>query len=604
MTAAEFKTILHKLPNQPGIYKYFDERDMLLYVGKAKDLRKRVSSYFTESKNDSARIRLLVKKIKKIDVAIVETETDALLLENSLIKKHQPRYNVALKDDKTYPYVCIKNEHFPRMFMTRKMIPDGSVYLGPFVSISRTQPVLDFIREVFPLRTCNLYLSKKNIEAGKFKSCLEYHIGKCAAPCIGKQTEEDYAKNIQRIRTILRGNLQPVIADWKFAMNEHSSKMEFEAAETYKKKLQAIENYQSKSTIVNPEITDVDVFSFESFEQKAFVNYLKVMNGSIIQTKTVELTHQLDETQEELLIFTINALREELKSDSQEIIVPFEVEYPDATIKVTVPKIGDKKKLLDLSRMNALYFRQQRLKVYVNQKQRSSKQKVLDQLKEDFHLTELPDHIECFDNSNMQGSFPVASMVVFRNGKPAKNDYRHFNIKTVEGPNDFASMEEIVFRRYKRLLDEKKALPKLVMIDGGKGQLSSAMKSIRALDLEGKIAIAGIAKKLEEIYFPNDPVPMHINKKSMSLKLIQQIRNEAHRFAIEFHRDKRSKGTFKTALTEIDGIGKSTAEKLLTHFKSVKKIQRAPFTELAELIGDSKAQVVFDYLTAAGKVEQ
>ncbi len=603
MTSAEFKTILHKMPSQPGIYKYFDEADKLLYVGKAKDLKKRVASYFTESRNTSARIRLLVKKIKKIEVALVETETDALLLENSLIKKHQPRYNVALKDDKTYPYVCIKNEHFPRMFMTRRMIPDGSVYLGPFVSVSRTQPVLDFIREVFPLRTCNLYLSKKNIEAKKFKSCLEFDIGKCAAPCVGKQTEEDYGKNIQRIRTILRGNLQPVIADWKTSMNDHSSKMEFEAADTYKKKLQAIENYQSKSTIVNPEITDVDVFSFESYEQKAFVNYLKVMNGSIIQTKNVELTHQLDETQEELLIFTVNALREELKSDSKEIIVPFEIEYPDLAINVTVPKIGDKKKLLDLSRMNALYFRQQRQKVYVNQKQRSSKQKVLEQLKEDFHLTELPDHIECFDNSNMQGSFPVASMVVFRNGKPAKNDYRHFNIKTVEGPNDFASMEEIVFRRYKRLLNEKKPLPKLVMIDGGKGQLSSAMKSLQALNLEGQIAVAGIAKKLEEIYFPNDPVPMHINKKSMSLKLIQQIRNEAHRFAIEFHRNKRSKGTFKTALTEIDGIGKSTAEKLLTHFKSVNKIQQTPFTELAELIGDSKAQLVFDYLTATTKLQ-
>lgn len=587
------KLTIRTIPQKPGIYKYFDKEDKILYVGKAKNLRKRVASYFNKKKHDSGKTHILVKKIVRIEFVVVETEQDALLLENVLIKTLQPKYNVQLKDDKSYPYICIKKERFPRIFLTRNVIKDGSEYLGPYTSITRVRTILELIRHLFQLRNCTFNLSEKNIEADKFKVCLEYHIGNCKGPCQNLQSEADYMDTISQVRSILKGNIASVIRFLKQQMNTFAENYEFEKAQAIKVKLDLLQDYQSKSTVVNPKINNVDVFNLDETEKRAYVSYLKVVNGSIIQAKILELTKKLDETPEELLVLSINEFRQQFKSNSEEFITPFKIKFPDKNIKITVPQIGDKKKLLELAQKNAFYYRKQQLAKAEQRKTSTERQfEVLNQLKKDLHLTELPQHIECFDNSNLQGSYPVASMVIFRDGKPAKKEYRHFNIKTVVGPDDFASMTEVVGRRYRRLLDENRTLPQLIVIDGGKGQLSAAVTALKELDIEGKIAIIGIAKKLEEIYVPNDPYPLHIDKRSQSLKLIQQLRNEAHRFAITFHRQKRAKGTFQSELEQISGIGEKTAAKLFNHFKSFKKIKAANEAELTAVVSLKQAKAV------------
>ncbi|HAP00908.1 MAG TPA: excinuclease ABC subunit C [Bacteroidetes bacterium] len=578
-----------KLPSLPGVYKFKDKEGKLIYVGKAKNLKKRVSSYFNRDLGTN-KTTVMVRTASSLEFMIVNSEHDALLLENNLIKEFQPRYNVNLKDGKTYPFICIKKERFPRIFFTRKLIKDGSEYFGPYTSVNRASVLLDTIKQLFPLRTCNLFLAQKNIEQKKFKVCLEYHIGNCKGPCENLQSEEDYNSTIQQIRNLLKGHLKPVSDYLNAEMKKLSENYEFEKANLFKQKLEMLENYQHTSTVVNPSLSNIDVFAFVEDEKTAFVNYMKVVNGSIIQSKTIELHKKIEEEKTEMLQFAVNELRQQFSSASEEIIVPFFIPAPDEKIKITVPVRGDKKKLLELAEKNVAFYKLN-LSLHSGNKQ-TPQERIMKQLQEDFRLKELPTHIECFDNSNFQGSFPVASMVVFKNAKPSKKDYRHFNIKTVEGPNDFASMEEIVYRRYKRLTEENQSLPQLVIIDGGKGQLGAAMNSIDKLGLRGKMAIAGIAKRLEEIYFPDDSLPLYINKKSEGLKVIQQIRNEAHRFAITFHREKRSKGTIKTGLEEINGVGKSTADKLLKHFRSVEKIKSASIEELISVIGKSRAEKV------------
>ena len=569
------QTILPTIPHKPGIYKYYDKDDTILYVGKAKDLRKRVASYFV--KNQAyGKTRVLVRKIRHIAFTVVETEQDALLLENALIKKLQPKYNIQLKDDKSYPYICIKKERFPRIFFTRKVIKDGSEYLGPYSSVKNARTLLELLKSIFTLRNCNFNLSEKNIERGKFKVCLEYHLGNCKGPCEGLQSEEDYNNEIAQIRKILKGNISEVIWYLKEVMQEAAEKYEFEKAQLVKDKLEILQQYQSKSTVVNPAINNVDVFNMEEDEKRAYISFFKVVNGSIIQTKLLELTKKLDEYPEELLLFGINEIRQQVQSNSEEILIPFLIDYPDENVKLTVPVIGDKKKLLDLALKNAFYYRRQReIRAAERKKPKERTQEILEQLQKDLRLTELPRHIECFDNSNFQGTDPVASMVCFLDAKPAPKQYRHFHIKTVTGANDFASMEEVVFRRYKRLTEEERELPQLIVIDGGKGQLQAAVNSLEQLEIKEKVAVIGIAKKLEEIYVPNDPYPLHIDKRSKSLKVIQHIRNEAHRFAITFHRNVRSKKTFRSELEDIPGIGPKTADKLLRHFKSIVKIKEA-----------------------------
>ncbi|MBK7345226.1 MAG: excinuclease ABC subunit C [Saprospiraceae bacterium] len=572
MTTADYQAMLPTLPDEPGIYKYLGEDGIILYVGKAKNLKKRIASYFGEKKQQYYKTRVMVRTAHRLEYTITDSEHDALLLENSLIKKHQPRYNVNLKDDKSYTYICIKKERFPRVFFTRRVIRDGSTYFGPYTSKHRTAIVLDLIKKLFTLRTCTFNLSGENIEAGKFKVCLEYHIKNCQGPCEGLQDEDDYLDQVAQIKNMLSGNFAEVKRHLQKELDDHVNRLEFEMAHQVKIKLEAFEDYQSKSVVVSPSIRDVDVFSIASNEKSAYVNYLKVINGAIINTYTQEMTKNLDEDPEDLLVYTIEYLREKFNSITTEVIVPFPITYLEENVKIIVPQRGDKKKLLEMSLKNVDYFLlQKRQQAASHTKKITSTERVLTALRDALHMQEMPLHLECFDNSNIQGSHPVSSCVVFKNAKPAKADYRHYHVKTVEGPNDFASMQEVVYRRYKRLLEEEAPLPQLIIIDGGKGQLSAAVESLKKLDLYGKMTIVGIAKRLEEIYFPEDPLPLYINKKSEGLKVIQQARNEAHRFAITFHRNLRSKSFLKSELTEIPGVGDKTAQKLLKHFGSVKK---------------------------------
>ncbi|MET1258729.1 excinuclease ABC subunit UvrC [Flagellimonas sp. DF-77] len=592
MSEVPIEVQLSSLPDSPGVYQFYNKDDTILYVGKAKNLKKRVASYFTK-KHEYGKTRVLVSKISYIRHIVVATESDALLLENNLIKKYQPRYNVLLRDDKSYPWICIKNERFPRIFPTRKLIKDGSEYFGPYTSMKTVKTLLDLIKSVYPIRTCNYDLAQTKIDAHKFKVCLEYHLGNCKGPCEGYQSAEEYHQQIQDIRQIIKGNFKSSLTYFKHQMKQHAADLEFEKAQRVKEKLDILENYQVKSTVVNPKIDNVDVFSVFSDESYGYVNYLQVSHGAIIRSHTLEIKKKLNESDEALLSLAIVELRQRFDASSKEVYLPFPVEVPD-TLKVTVPKLGEKKKLIDLSLRNAKFFRQERFKqIKITDPDRHSK-RILSQMKSDLRLTKEPSHIECFDNSNIQGSNPVAACVVFKNAKPAKKEYRHFNIKTVEGPDDFASMEEVVFRRYKRLLNEAEPLPQLIVIDGGKGQLSSALKSLDILGLRGKIAIIGIAKRLEEIYFPDDPIPLYLDKKSETLKIIQQLRNEAHRFGITFHRNKRSKAAIGSELGTIDGIGEKTTETLLKTFKSVKKIKEASIESLAQAIGMAKAKKVFE----------
>ena len=596
MTTEDYKKIAHSIPTDPGVYRFRDDKSTIIYVGKAKNLKKRLASYFGNKKHQANKTRTMVRNADHFEFTIVDTETDALLLENTLIKKHQPRYNVMLKDAKSYSYIVIKKERFPRVFITRKVWKDGSTYFGPYSSKARLKIILDLIKQLFPLRTCNYNLSEDNIAKGKFKVCLEYHIKNCLGPCEGKESEENYNEKIKQIKNMLRGNFGAVKTHFKNKMKLHAENLEFEKAQTLKEKLSAFENYQGKSTVVGTNISDVDVFSIGTDEKNGYVNYIKVINGAIINTYTIEMTKNLNEAESELLGFTIPFLREKFNSIAPEIIVPMEVNLAEDEILQTIPQRGDKKNLLDLSEKNVKYFLLQKKKEALSKiKKQTSSERILNTLKEDLKMERLPIHIECFDNSNLQGTNPTASCVVFKNAKPSKKDYRHFNIKTVVGPDDFASMEEVVHRRYRRLLDEGEPLPQLVIIDGGKGQLSSAMKSVKVLGLEDKMVIVGIAKRLEEIFFPQDPIPIYIDKKSESLKLIQQLRNEAHRFAITFHRTKRSQNFTSTELTNIPGIGQKTADKLLIAFGSVKKIKELSHAEIAVEVGNGNAKKVIDY---------
>ena len=589
------ESLLSTLPDKPGIYQYYDKDGALLYIGKAKSLKKRVSSYFSKEKFDSGKTAVMVRKIADIKTIVVDTEMDALLLENNLIKKYQPRYNVNLRDDKTYPWICIKNERFPRIFYTRKFIRDGSDYFGPYTSVKMIDTLLDLIKHLYKIRNCTLNLSAENIEKKKFKVCLEYHIGNCKGPCEGLQSFDDYDQNIKDIRQILKGNISGVINHLKEQMQLHSLEMKFEDAQQVKEKIDQLEKFKSKSVVVNPAIHNVDVFSIKTEDDFAYVNFLKVMNGSIVQGHTIEMKKKLDETPEELLEIAIVEARTRFHSNATEIIVPFEMQMQDENLIFIVPKIGDKKHLLLLSEKNVLNFIREKQLQFEKQNPENKTLRLMELMKKELRLKELPRHIECFDNSNFQGAYPVAAMSVFKNGKPSKKDYRHFNIKTVEGPDDFASMEEVIFRRYKRLLDEAQPLPQLIIIDGGKGQLSSALNSLKKLQLDGKVAVIGIAKKLEEIYYPGDSIPLYIDKKSETLRIIQQMRDEVHRFGITHHRNRRSKGVVKTELSDIKGIGEKTAEELLKHFKSVKQIKEATPEELEALVGKSKAKIVYSY---------
>ena len=581
------------LPDEPGVYHFYDQNKRILYVGKAKNLKKRVSSYFTKN-HTSGKTRVMVSKIKEIRHVVVANESDALLLENSMIKQHQPRYNVLLKDDKTYPWICVKNERFPRVFSTRKKIEDGSLYFGPYTSMKTVRALLDLIRNVYTLRTCNYELSEAQIASGKVKLCLEYHIGNCAGPCRGFQLEVEYAEQIDAIVAILKGNLKPSLRMLNERMTRYAAAMEFEKAQQIKERIDALNKHQSKSQVVNPKITDLEVYSILSDPTHAYVNFMQINDGAIVYSHTLEMKKQLDETEEELLSVAIVEIRRRFNSVSKTILLPFPVPVAE-TIKVEVPKLGDKKSLVDLSLRNAKFFRQDRFKqMKVVDPDRHTK-RILSQMKEDLHLSEEPVHIECFDNSNLQGTNPASACVVFKNAKPSKADYRKFTIKSVEGPNDFASMEEVVFRRYRRLLQEREPLPQLIIIDGGKGQLSSALKSLETLGLRGKIAIIGIAKRLEEIYFPGDSLPLYLDKKSETLKIIQQLRNEAHRFSLKHHREKRSATAIQSELEEIPGIGPTTAAKLLKEFKSVKQIKQRNIDELEKVVSKSVASKIHTY---------
>lgn len=585
----DYRSFLKTLPPKPGVYQFWNEGGELIYIGKAKNLKNRVSSYFnTDAQRLNAKTRVLVSKIRKVTFTLVDTEIDAWLLENSLIKKHQPRYNVLLKDDKTYPWIVIKNERFPRVFSTRKVIKDGSTYFGPYASVHMMYTILGLIKDIYALRTCNLALSKENIEAEKFKVCLEYQIGNCKGPCQAFQSETAYNQSISDIKDILNGKIGAVIKKIKQEMELASAELNFELAQQLKEKLSNLEGYQSKSTVVSSSITNIDVFSIASEAQYAFVNYLKVMNGSIIQTQTIEIRKKLDESNEELLSIAISEFRNRFNSQSKEIIVPFELRLDDPRISFTVPKLGEKKKLLELSQKNVLFFKRERLDQYEKLNPEVKTERILTQMMKDLRLNQLPRHIECFDNSNFQGKYPVSAIVVFKDARPSKKDYRHFNVKTVEGPNDFATMEEAVFRRYRRMLDEGESLPQLVIIDGGKGQLSAALSSLKKLGIDKQLTVIGIAKKLEELYYPGDPYPLYLDKRSESLKIIQQLRDEAHRFGITFHRKKRDQGTLKTELSLISGIGEASVQKLLQRFKSVKKIKEASTEELSEVLNSKQ----------------
>lgn len=594
-TSEYIKGIVLNLPEGPGVYQYLDSHGTIIYVGKAKNLKRRVYSYFSKE-HEPGKTRVLVSKIADIRYIVVNTEEDALLLENNLIKKYRPRYNVLLKDDKTYPSICVSNEYFPRVFKTRRIIRDGSTYYGPYSHVPSMNALLDLIKHLYPIRSCHLNLTPENIRAGKFKVCLEYHIKNCAGPCVGLFTHEEYLKNIAEVKEILKGNTQEISKALYQKMQELAMELRFEEAQAVKEKFELIENFRAKSEVVSNVLHNIDVFSIADDEKSAFINYLHITNGSINQAFTFEYKKKLDETPEELLSLGIVEMRERYKSHSKEIIVPFELEMELNDVIFTVPQRGDKKKLLDLSLMNVKQYKVDRLKQAekLNPEQRSMR--ILKRMQSDFHLKELPMHIECFDNSNIQGAYPVSSCVVFKKAKPSKKDYRHFNIKTVEGPNDFASMEEVVFRRYKRLLDEEQPLPQLVIVDGGKGQLSSAQKIFNELNLFGRVTLIGIAKRLEEIYFPDDPYPVYLDKNSETLKVIQHLRDEAHRFGITFHRNKRSKGQTKSVLDEIKGIGEKSKTALLKEFKSVKRIREASLEELTTIVGDAKAKIILENL--------
>lgn len=592
---AEFiRSLVSVLPDQPGIYQYFDQSGKIIYVGKAKNLKKRVTSYFVK-KHQNRKTELLVRNIADIKHMVVETEQDALLLENNLIKKYQPRYNIRLKDDKTYPWIVIKNERFPRVFQTRNVIRDGSSYFGPYTSILTVRMLLDLFRKLFKLRNCKLNLSEENIRLRKFKVCLEYHIGNCLAPCIGNQEHVQYMKSIDQIKEILKGNVSGVIKYLKDLMREFSADMKFEEAAIIKEKLDLLEKFQSRSTVVSNTISDVDVFSIDMDESFAYINYLKIIRGAVMQTYTMEIKKVLDESPVELLEIAIIEIRQKIFSNAKEILVPVKLDIELEGIKIQVPKQGEKKKLLELSERNAKYYRLEKQKHQTVSKAEKNTSRILETMQKDLQLKVLPVHIECFDNSNLQGTNPVSSCVVFRDARPSKRDYRHFNVKTVEGPNDFASMEEVVYRRYKRLLEEEKSLPQLIVIDGGKGQLGAALNALEKLQLRGKISIIGIAKKLEEIYFPGDSVPLYLDKNSETLKIIQQLRDEAHRFGITFHRNKRSGEFIKSELENIPGIGEKTIKAILTRFKSVENLKKQAYPEVANEIGDSKARIVFDF---------
>jgi excinuclease ABC subunit C len=590
---ADFKSILSLLPDKPGIYQFFDSSGTILYVGKAKNLKKRVTSYF--SKNQSGKTNVLLKKTLDVRHIVVEHESDALLLENNLIKKHQPRYNILLKDDKTFPWICIKKEPFPRVFSTRNPVRDGSLFFGPYTSGLMVKTLIGLVRQLYNLRTCPLSLTESNINAGKFKVCLEFHLGNCKAPCIGNQSEADYGENIQQIKDILKGNISTVSDHLKSLMDKYSRELRFEEAQLVKEKIEILSRFRSKSAVVSNTIKNVDVFAFTRESDNAYVNYLKVVQGAVIQALTIELKIRIDEEEESIFGFAITEIRQRLLSDSPEIILPFKPDILIDKVKYTVPKAGEKLKLLELAERNAIYYKLEQKKKRLEHSPQVRTGKNLEKLKNDLHMADLPLHIECFDNSNIMGTNPVAACVVFRNARPSKNEYRHFNIKTVTGPDDFSSMEEIVFRRYRRMTDENQSLPQLVIIDGGKGQLSSAMKSLDKLGLREKMTVIGIAKKLEEIYFPGDSVPIYLDKNTVSLKIIQQLRNEAHRFGINFHRDKRSADMTRSDLDQIKGIGPKTKELLLKKFGSVNKIRDASMEELEKVIGASKSAVLSGY---------
>jgi len=601
MTNSEFQNIAQTIPRNPGIYKYYNKENELLYVGKAKDLRKRVSSYFFKNLT-SYKTHELVSRIHHIEFTIVNSEQDAFFLENSLIKNFQPRFNINLKDDKSYPYIVIKNEPFPRIFLTRKHIEDGSEYLGPYTSVHRVRELLGFIRQTIPIRTCALNLTQKNIERKKFKVCLEYHLGNCKGPCEGLQNEQDYKEGIEQIKNLLKGNLNPVINHFKNEMKGLAEKMEFEKAELIRKKIDFLKNYQSRSVVANPRLSEMDIFSIVKYEDKAYINYLMVQNGTIVQTKTILTENFLDETEEEILTFAVAQLRSTFNSKAKEIIVPFAITYPENEVVITVPKGGDKKKLLDLSEKNAQYFideikNKQRLKL---NKQNTDKLGLLKQVQQDLRLPQIPFHIECFDNSNFQGSYPVSAMVCFKNGMPSKKDYRHFNVKTVQGINDFATMKEAVYRRYKRVIKESLPWPDLIIIDGGKGQLSAAAEALHDLNATGKTTLAGLAKNVEEIFFTGDYESLKLPYDNDSLKFIRSIRDEVHRFGITHHRKRRAKGVFKNELEEVKGIGKETANKLLKEFKSVKNIREKDISEISKIIGKAKAATLLNELKKMG----
>jgi excinuclease ABC subunit C len=586
------KNILKTLPHQPGVYQYFDQAGTIIYVGKAKNLKSRVSSYFNKNKHESGKTHMLVRKIVDIKTIVVDSEHDALFLENSLIKKHQPKYNVLLKDDKTYPWICIKNERFPRVFSTRKLVRDGSQYFGPYSSVRMMNTLLDLVRQLYPLRTCTYNLSQENVAAEKFKVCLEYHIGNCLGPCAGHQNQEDYDPSIKAIKEILKGNVHHVIKHLKGMMQGYAAALKFEDAQLAKERVDLLEHFQASSTVVSPSIHNVDVVTIVSDKDAGYVNYLKVINGAIIQGHTIELKKRLDEDDATLLELGIAELLQRFKSTAKEVLVPFLPESEWEEVKFHVPQRGDKRKLLELSERNARHVMHEKHKQekFIDPERHTNR--ILETIQKDLRLSELPVHIECFDNSNIQGTNPVSACVVFRDAKPSKKDYRHFNIKTVVGPDDFASMEEAVFRRYRRLLEEEQSLPQLIVIDGGKGQLSSSVTALERLGLRGKIAIVGIAKRLEEIYFPGDSIPIYIDKRSESLKVIQHLRNEAHRFGITHHRNRRSKGALQSQLTEIPGVGEKTMEKLITHFRSVKRLKEASEQQLLEVVNKKQTMAI------------
>lgn len=591
----KLKNIISILPNSPGVYKYYSSEGELIYIGKAKSLKKRVSSYFNKNQYDDKKTKVLVSRIADIQYTVVDTEFDALLLENNLIKEFKPRFNIDWKDDKSYPFIRLTKERFPKIFPTRNPVKDGSEYFGPYGSVRMMHTILELVRNLYPLRNCNLILSDANIKAGKFKVCLEYQIGNCKGPCEGLQSEESYNTSIEQVRKILKGNVSEVIQYLKKEMAEASTELLFEVAAEAKKKLDILENYQGKSTVVTQVKHDVDVFNIAETEKSAFINFLKVNHGFIIQTQTLEYKKRLNETPQELLETAIAEMRNRYNSKSTEIIVPFNLDIEDENIKFTEPKSGDKKKLLDLSLKNAIYYKNDRVSQTEKLNPDLKVERVMKQMKEDLRLTELPHHIECFDNSNFQGAYPVSAMVCFRNGKSSKKDYRHFNIKTVEGPDDFASMKEAVTRRYKRMVEEDQPLPQLLIVDGGKGQLSSTVDALKEMNLYGKIPVIGIAKRLEEIYYPDDPLPLYIDKKSETLRIIQHMRDEAHRFGITHHRNRRDKGTLVSELTSIKGIGAESAKQLLSQFKSVKRIKEASPESIAAIVGEARAKLVKEY---------